>query len=337
MINKLSRLRAPAAAAAAALALAGCISPVAGPSGRYARPIGNAPVTANPTPYSTALYCLADYARRYNLPSPRMAVGRISDYTGSVASEGGRAITGGASLFAMTALAKAGAVQVERYDTSVAELELRYANNRLIADGAPAQEGAPADYRRIYSGQVQGSDFYIVGGITEVNYNIRSSGMNVSGGDADGDATSGLIGGRTFVMNVAMDLRMVDSVSFEVVDTVSYQKQIIGREVSAGVFDFLNGNLFDISAGQSGLEPVQLAVRSMVERGVLELMANLYGAPGPQICLDASNDPLGGSPVGATGGYQPAYNNLETNNGQTRADPSRWHDRRDGAVRRSRY
>ena len=51
-----------------------------------------APVTANPTPYSAALYCLADYARRYNLPSPRMAVGRISDYTGTVSSDGGRLV-----------------------------------------------------------------------------------------------------------------------------------------------------------------------------------------------------------------------------------------------------
>ncbi|RZJ85105.1 MAG: transcriptional regulator, partial [Brevundimonas sp.] len=123
---------------AAALALAGCVSPVAGPSGQYATPIGNAPVTANPTPYSTALFCLADYAHRYNLPSPRIAVGRISDYTGTVSSDGGRQITGGASLMANSALAKAGARIVERYDTSVSELELRYANNRLIGDEAQA-------------------------------------------------------------------------------------------------------------------------------------------------------------------------------------------------------
>ena len=37
--------------------------------------------------------------------------------------------------------------------------------------------------------------------------------------------------------------------------------------------------------------------------------------------------------VGLTGGYVPAYNNLGTNNGQTRADPSRWNARRDSAVR----
>ncbi|HEY1071412.1 holdfast anchoring protein HfaB [Brevundimonas sp.] len=330
-------LRAAAVAAAVASVLAGCASTSAGPSGQYAKPIGNAPVTSNPTPYSTALYCLADYARRYNLPSPRMAVGRISDYTGSISSDGGRQITQGASLMANTALAKAGARIVERYDTSVSELELRYANNKLISDDQP--NGGPQDaaYRRILAGQVPGSDFYVVGGITEVNYNIRSGGFDIAGGEVERNGGSGMLTGKVFVMNIAIDLRLVQTTTLEVVDVVSYQKQIVGREISAGVFDFMNGNVFDISAGTSGLEPVQLAVRALVERATVEFMANLYGAPGPEVCLSPANDPLGDSPVGPTGGYYPAYANTDTNNGQTRADPSRWHDRRDGDVRRGRY
>ena len=331
-----SRLKAAGAACTAAALLTGCISATASPAGLYATPIGNAPVTANPTPYSTALYCMADYARRYNLPSPRMAVGRISDYTGTVSADGGRQVTGGASLMAVSALAKSGARIVERYDTSVSELELRYANNRLIGDDGP---GGAEDqqYRRILAGQVPGSDFYLVGGITEVNYNIRSGGFDAAAGQASSDTPlSVAFSGKSFVMNIAIDLRLVQTTTLEVVDVVSYQKQIIGREISAGVFDFLNGNVFDISAGEGGFEPVQLAVRALIERATVEIMANLYGAPGPEICLNASNDPLGGT-TGLTGGYYPAYPNTDTNNGQTRSDPSRWHDRRDATVRRSRY
>jgi curli biogenesis system outer membrane secretion channel CsgG len=328
------RLKSGVVAVAAAALLSACVSPTAGPGGLYARPIGNAPVTSNPTPYSTALYCLADYARRYNLPSPRMAVGRIGDYTGSVSADGGRQITQGASLMATSALAKAGAQIVERYDTSISEMELRYANNRLIGDqGGTAED---PNYRRILAGQVPGSDFYVIGGITEVNYNIRSAGFDAAVGETDTDVPgSGILQGKIYVMNIAMDLRLVQTTTLEVVDVISYQKQIIGREISAGVFDFLNGNVFDVSAGTGGMEPVQLAVRALIERGTLEMMANLYGAPGPEVCLDASNDPL--NTVGATGGYYAAYDNTGTNNGQTRADPSRWHDRRDGDVRRSRY
>ncbi|WP_426040593.1 holdfast anchoring protein HfaB [Brevundimonas sp. TWP2-3-4b1] len=328
------RLRSGVVAVAAAALLSACVSPVAGPNGLYATPIGNAPVTSNPTPYSTALYCLADYARRYNLPSPRMAVGRIADYTGTVSADGGRQITQGASLMAMSALAKSGAQIVERYDTSISEMELRYANNRLIGDqGGTAEE---PNYRRILAGQVPGSDFYIAGGITEVNYNIRSAGFDAAVGETDTDVPgSGIIQGKVYVMNIALDLRLVQTTTQEVVDVISYQKQIIGREISAGVFDFLNGNVIDVSAGTGGMEPVQLAVRALIERATLEMMANLYGAPGPEVCLDAANDPL--NTVGATGGYYAAYDNTGTNNGQTRADPSRWHDRRDGDVRRSRY
>jgi len=330
------RARAAGLACAAAALLGGCVSTSAGPRGLYAAPIGNAPVTANPTPYSAALYCMADYARRYNLPSPRIAVGRIADYTGTVSADGGRQVTGGASLMAMTALAKSGARMVERYDTSVSEMELRYANNRLIGDDGPA--GADdVQYRRILAGSVPGTDFYIIGGITEVNYNIRSGGFDLAGGEANSSTPlSAAVAGKVYVMNIAIDLRLVQTTTLEVVDIVSYQKQIIGREVSAGVFDFLNGNVFDISAGEGGLEPVQLAVRALIERATVEFMANLYGAPGPDICLSAGPDPLGGT-VGPTGGYYPAYPNTDTNNGATRADPSRWHDRRDDAVRRSRY
>ncbi|MDP2764166.1 MAG: holdfast anchoring protein HfaB [Brevundimonas sp.] len=330
------RLKTVVAACATAALLSGCISTSAGPQGLYATPIGNAPVTANPTPYSAALYCMADYARRYNLPSPRMAVGRIADYTGTVSADGGRQITGGASQMAMTALGKSGARMVERYDTSVSEMELRYANNRLIGDDGP---GGPDDvqYRRILAGSVPGSDFYIIGGITEVNYNIRSAGSDMAAGQANSQTPLSIaVSGKVYVMNIAIDLRLVQTTTLEVVDVVSYQKQIIGREVSAGIFDFLDGNVFDISAGEGGLEPVQLAVRALIERATVEFMANLYGAPGPEICLSAGPDPLGGT-VGPTGGYYPAYPNTDTNNGATRADPSRWHDRRDGAVRRSRY
>ena len=67
------------------------------------------------------------------------------------------------------------------------------------------------------------------------------------------------------------------------------------------MFDFLGGNFFDVTAGESALEPIQLAVRSVIERAVVEMMANLYGMPGPD-SLPARSDPLGGDRTGVTGG-----------------------------------
>jgi curli biogenesis system outer membrane secretion channel CsgG len=130
-------------------------------------------------------------------------------------------------------------------------------------------------------------------------------------------------------MNVALDLRLVETKTEEVVDVMSYQKQIFGRQVGAGYFQFFGNNVINVSAGDGALEPVQLAVRSIIERAVVEMVANLYGAPGPGACM--GSDPLGTS--GVTGGFIPAYNNLDRNNGRTREDPSHWDASRDPAIR----
>ena len=315
----LAHAKAPAAALASAMLVTGCISPVAGPGGNYTQPIGGSPVTANPTPYSQGLVCMGHFARQSGVRAPRIAVGRILDYTGKADIEGGRRVTQGGSLMAMSALAKAGAVLVERFDTSVAELDLKYKNNRLIGD-------TPGEFDKIHAGSIPGSDFYLVGGITELNYNIRSVGGEAFIGDTDAMDPKGTIGAKLFVINVGLDLRLVKTDTLEVFDVISYQKQIIGRELSLGVFDFTNGNVFDVGVGGRAQEPIQLAVRSVIERASLEMMANLYGAPNADVCaltrgLISSN--------GVTGDYRPFRTELEDYNGESRESASKWHGRRD--------
>jgi curli production assembly/transport component CsgG/holdfast attachment protein HfaB len=332
-------------AAASAIGLSGCISPVAGPSGLYTRPIGGAPVVANPTPYSAALVCLGDYARGRNMLQPRIAVGRVIDYTGKESVEG-RTVTQGASLMAISAFAKAGARLVERFDTSVSELELKYANNKLIgADSLPGPVGGnggkggqpdSADFRHIMAGSIPGSDFYLVGGITELNSNIRSVGADAYVGDLDALDTKGRLGNKMYVINVGVDLRLVDTKTLEVVDVVSYQKQIIGRELSAGIFTFGNGNVFDVGGGERAMEPIQLAVRSVIERAVAEMTANLYGVSDPSVCGDVAVASKGiPKTASVVGDYTQASDTLDKNNGATRADPSRWSSTRDADIKAS--
>lgn len=324
------------ATVASAIALAGCASTGngGGSDGLYAQPIGGAPVTTNPTPYSEALVCLANYARTHNLSSPRIAVGRLTDYTGRASLEGGAAVTQGASLMAISAFAKAGIRLVERFDTSVSELELRYANNSLIGDGNGAQ-------RQIHAASLPGSDFHLVGGITELNYNIRSNGIDILGGDSTDSSPTGVFNRRAWVMNIGLDLRLNDTRTMETVDVISYQKQIIGREISAGVFAFWNDAVVDISGGGRSLEPVQLAVRSVIERAVLEISATLYGVDPSAACHFA--DPIGGGiSTNVSGGVDAAhpYGSRETSNVQARLSVDRGHDRRDNNVRtylRGRY
>ena len=281
----------PLVLALAAVTLQGCISPWPDSRGRYTAPIGGAPVISNETPYSAALRCMSGFVRQRPV---RIAVGQIADYTGKAEADGsGRKVTAGAALMAMSALNKAGVHMVERFDTSVAEMELKYANNKLIGDDQHPNPQV-GDFRRILAGSIPGSDYYIVGGITELNFNIRSENANGSGGSSRTNGTTGTAGGNLYVMNVGMDLRLVNTNTLEVADVISYQKQIIGRQVSAGVFDFLGTNFFDISVGESALEPIQLAVRSVIERATLEMITRIYRAPGPAcaIPLGTNDDPL---------------------------------------------
>ena len=317
---------------AATAGLTACVTPTSGNDGMYALPIGDAPVTANPTAYTPALTCLADYAHSNNITAPRIAVGRILDYTGSVSEEGGRRITQGASLMAISAFAKSGARLVERFDTSVTELELRYANNRLIGQDATATNDG--NVRRIFAGQMPGSDYTFVGGITELNYNIRSVGVDAQVGNTDARDGVGNIGGRLYVMNIGLDFRVIDTRTLEVVDVISYQKQIIGRELRAGVFSFFDDTMVDIAGGERALEPVQLAVRAGVERAVVEVMSNLYHANASDACtnaLAAGGDPMG---AGVTAQATGAFNTTQAPEAASvsaaqRADTDAWNARRD--------
>ncbi len=260
----------------------------------YANPINEAPATRNPTGYTGALVCLAK-ARPYT-PLPRIAVGRIADYTGKVEFETGARISQGASLFAITALGKAGFPVVERLDNTVAEIELSYARQHLLSDN-PERAGLDANnFRRIYAGQIAGSSYYIVGGITELNTNIASSGVNGTVGSKDADGVRGGLTAQRFVMNVAIDLRLVNSRTQEVIDMVSYQKQVRGSSVDLGLTGGDDKNAAILSGGRGAMEPLQAAVRTLVERGVFEMTASFYGQGLKQSCLPPEAEPQGPPP-----------------------------------------
>ena len=278
-----------AASAIAALTLSACSTPHVQADGNYATPIGASAVTANPTPYSAALFCLADYARRNHLPAPRVAVWKVNDMTGQLDNNGGRPMTQGAQLMAITALGKAGIPLVERYETDPSKLEYGLENNRLIRNSHSNEAG---DYEPIYPGQIDGAQFFLTGGITELNSNIVTQTLGVSGGNFVRNAGSSLVGANRYVMNIGIDLRLVNTKSLAIEDIVSYQKQIIGRQVGAGGYAFFGNNVITVNASTGGLEPTHLATRSVIERAVFEIVANLYGMHDTRYCLHPDQDPL---------------------------------------------
>lgn len=248
----------------------------------------------NGTPLDNSFACLSHriVEQGKGRPPLSIAVGDIKDYTGKYSQGDGNVVTQGGSLMVYSALGKlGGAIDVrERFDTRVAELELAYTDRRQLGDGnqhalADEKGQRAVPWLPYYGGSILRSDYYIIGGLTEVNYNIQSGGI---------EAQVNQIGPRyrVFTMNVGADLRIVETKTLRVVRAVSLQKQIVGREIGAGVFRFFGSNLFDINAGSKDLEPVQLGVRTTLEQGVLELISTVTQTPaGP--CMEGAKTAAG--------------------------------------------
>ncbi len=234
-------------------------------------------VIDNATPVNPAFACLSNHIREKKLPRVSIAVGNVKDYTGKYSEgEGGSAITQGGSLMVISALGKLGntvAVR-ERFDTTVSDREYAYMNAQRLGDGKARLINANGRKRQINwipkpSGNVQRSQVYIVGGITELNYNLSSGGFTTE------------IAGigprvRQFTIGVAADLRLVNTANLNVVKSVSLQKQVVGYEIKAGVFKFFGDNLYNIEAGTKSQEPLQLAIRTILEMATLELVSKIY-------------------------------------------------------------
>lgn len=234
---------------------------------QYVSPFDGASVVENTTRYSPALECLKPLIGGRGPNAKRFAVGRVSDFTGKEDLVNGKRITQGAALMVISALAKTGVPMVERFDTSIADMELKYADNKLITDNPDSKA-----HRQIFSGSLPGSDYHIVGGITEVNYNIRSGSL---------ESSIRFIGAaaRYFVMNVAVDLRVVNTKTLEVVNIQSLQKQIIGTELNGGYFRLFSDGLVDVNAAERTQEPIQKGVRMVIEHAVFNMLTEMNKVP----------------------------------------------------------
>ena len=245
------------------------------------KPTLGLPVTTNDTPYSQCLARLASVPAK-NMPI--FSVGEIADKTGQIdRSTNGTVLTQGITEMMMSAFYKTHRVSmVERYDLRIPLAEARMVQQKLAVK--PAQTAAP----------IRASNFVVMGALTELNFNIISEGARL--------AVSGIGGGgRTVVINVGLDVRVVNSQDFDVAYVTSLQKQIYGYEVEANVFRFFGSRLVEFDAGRIQNEPLQLGVRSVVEMAVYQIMTDFLGLPSspqcrlerPSYAADALSTPKG--------------------------------------------
>jgi curli biogenesis system outer membrane secretion channel CsgG len=238
------------------------------------------PVRNNVTPMEAALGCYARSLSASGRAPLVIGVGEIKDFTGRYSINEGNVITQGGSLMLFSALGKlGGTVRIaERYDSTIADRELGYMERRQLGDGAAHEvDGKKVPWVPYYGGTIQVSDYYIAGGISEVNYNIASRGAEASLNNIGAK-------GRTYTQSVAIDLRIVDTRTLLVVDAISLSKQFSGYEVGANTFRFFGLGLVDINIGSKGQEPLQLGVRAAIEEAAIRLIGRVT-AVDPSPCL----------------------------------------------------
>lgn len=277
--------------------LSGCAEFTYRRQGPESAPIIQGPAVSNNSTLLEPVYaCYRDLlnaadAKRGASGPLELSVGEVRDYTGKSSINEGANVTQGSTLMVMSALGRLDPVVRlhERFDPRVAELELIYGDKRQLGDGRVyAVPGGPqGQLQRVpwtpyLGGTIMSSRYYIVGGITELNWNVNSGGIA---------AKVNQIGPtiRTYNASVGIDLRIVDTKSLVVLHAVTLQKQVTGHEVDANVFSFFGNRLFDISTGTKNDEPLQLAIRTTLELGVLELLASVSGVSA-EPCLASAVD-----------------------------------------------
>ncbi|NML08037.1 hypothetical protein HHL13_19785 [Sphingomonas sp. G-3-2-10] len=238
----------------------------------------------NRTPMDPAFACFGAQLMAAQRQPLVIAVGDVRDFTGKYSVNEGTAITQGGALMVASALGKlAGPVTLaERFDPTIGERELGYTDRRQLGDGSAhivrgAGGASSVPWLPYYGGSIAASDYYIVGGITELNYNIRSGGAEVRVGQVGPKA-------RTYNQSVAIDLRIVDTRSLLVARTVSLTKQFTGYEVGFNTFRFFGSQLFDVNIGAKGQEPLQLGIRTTLEEATMRLVGAVARVD-PQSCI----------------------------------------------------
>ena len=248
------------------------VAPVDGPAPRV-----------NTTPMHELLECLSDYVKK---PDLRLGVAEFVDGTGTMEgdAQNSRALTQRPDMMMTVALARGGVHLVNRNSIAVAEWELKNAMEKKLGEGrAVDSENQKVEFRPVRVGAFLGSTHYVSGAITELNWNISSS-------LAEAGAHSATAGRRTYRISIAVDVLVTNTITTEIVHARSYKKQLVGYEMTAGVFRFVQANpvlraaalitagsleLFTANIGQKQNEPVQTAVRWLIELAAYDVIRSL--------------------------------------------------------------
>ena len=188
---------------------------------------------------------------------PAIAVLEISDDTGEITETNSTVVSQGAEDMLITALERSRQFTVlDRVSDDNIMQEQDLQDNNLLASGENPQMG-----------ELTGADYIITGSVTEYQVDKETGGFGIS--------IAGLGGSKEYaVASTAIDLRVVDTTSGEVVWSRSLKDEIEGEKVGVEAFSFMGENIVEFETGSGEQEVINLVLRTIIEEGVFELSQN---------------------------------------------------------------
>lgn len=196
------------------------------------------------------------------LPEPKekipVAIYAITDTTGQLKADGGAAstvVSQGTTEMLITALQRSRQFAVldrARFADLINEQNL-VTSNRI----KPGEGPVP--------GQLTGARYMISGSITEYQVSKETGGIGL--------IIAGKGGTKEYARaTVALDLRVTDLTSGEVVWAESLRGEVISEKVGVQLFSFLGKNIVEFETGQGKQQVINLVVRTLLEEAVFKLV-----------------------------------------------------------------
>jgi len=192
------------------------------------------------------------------LPEPeekaQIAVYNIEDSTGQFKTGGSTVVTQGAVDMMITALQRSRQFKVlDRTDFGDFMNEQNLQAENRLADG----EGP-------ILGEMSGADYVLSGAITEYQVDKETGGLGIS--------IAGIGGSKEVARaTTALDVRLTDSTTGEVVWSESLKGEIEGEKVGVQAFSFLGSNIVEFETGRGKQEVINLIVRTLIEEAVFKM------------------------------------------------------------------
>jgi curli biogenesis system outer membrane secretion channel CsgG len=206
---------------------------------------------------STLSALAADPAEAYAGPKRSIVVDKFDSLSTFAAAYGTWDVGGGLSAMLTTALDQSGRfVLLER-----ANLDRVIGEQQIKSASAVNPEAGPQ------AGQVMSAQFIVIGSVTEFGVEDKGTGLNIGISGAKG--LGGLLGMKKTEGAVAMDLRIVDTTTSQVVQTLKVREPISNTSIST------SSNYRAMSLGSDSFNntPLGEATRHTIEKAVAEIVA----------------------------------------------------------------